>query len=95
MHCGFLHYISHPTTEQANTALLAVLHQLCQESLPIFCDEGVYRVVAGIVLQILPEFKNLFPLLRGFHMAKATLLRSLLAAAGENTIYFMHSNGYK
>ena len=34
------------------------------------CDEGVYRIVANIVLQ---EFKNIIPMFGGFHMAKALL----------------------
>ena len=37
------------------------------------CDEGVYRIVANIVLQRPEEFKNIILTLRGFHMAKALI----------------------
>ena len=51
MHTGFLPYISHPVTEfsAVYTALknfLTVLSQLNQTRLPVFCDGGVYRIVA-------------------------------------------------
>ena len=76
MHIGFLPYLPHPVTDHATvyTALrnfITLLSQLKQESLPVFCDEGVYRIVAEITLQNQVEFQKLVPLLGGFHMAKA------------------------
>ena len=78
MQVGFLPYLPHPVTkhETVYTALhnfLAVLVQLEQESLPVFCDEGVYCTVADIILKHPEEFKNLIPMMGGFHMAKAAL----------------------
>ena len=34
------------------------------------CNEEVYRIVANIVLQKPDEFKDIFPMLHGFHIAK-------------------------
>ena len=78
MQVGFLPYLPHPVTEYDTvyTALknfLNVLEQLDQKSLSAMYDEGVYRIVADIVLQISEEFKNIIPILGGFHMAKALL----------------------
>ena len=33
-------------------------------------NEEVYRIVANIVLQKPNEFKDIFPMLHGFHIAK-------------------------
>ena len=76
MQVGFLPYLPHPVTEYDTvyTALknfLKVLEQLDQKSLPVMCDEGVYSIVANIVLQRPEEFKDIIPMLGGFHMAKA------------------------
>ena len=76
LQAGFLPYLPHPVTDYNTvyTALkifLKVLDQLDQKSLPVMCDEGLYRIVANIVLQ---EFKNIIPMLGGFHMAKALTL---------------------
>ena len=78
MQVGFLPYLPHPVTEYDTvyTALknfLKVLEQLDQKSLSVMSDEGVYRIVANIVLQRQEEFKNNIPMLGGFHMAKALL----------------------
>ena len=53
IYTGFLLYISHPVTELSTvyTGLkncLAVLSQLNQTSLSVFCDDGVYEIVADI-----------------------------------------------
>ena len=50
MHTGFLPYLPNPVTEHSTvfTALhnfLKILSQLNQTALPIFCDEGVFRIV--------------------------------------------------
>ena len=78
MQVGFLPYIPHPVTEYDTvyTALknfLKLLGQLSQTAIPVMCDEGVYRIVANIVLQRPNEFKGIIPMLGGFHMAKALL----------------------
>ena len=47
-----------------------LLNQLKQKSLPIFCDELVFRLVHNICLKRPEEFKDLVPNLGGFHTAK-------------------------
>ena len=78
MQVELLPYLLHPVTEYETiyTPLknfLKLLERLDQKSLPVMCDEGVYRIVANIVLQRPKEFKNIIPMLGGFHMAKALL----------------------
>ena len=75
MQTGFLPFIPYPVTEHVTvyTAMkkfINVLQQLNQKALPIFCDEGVYRIVVDIYLKCPNEFKMLVPCLGGFHMAK-------------------------
>ena len=75
---GFMPYLPYPVTkhETVYTTLhnfLSILAQLDQKCLPVFCDEGVYCVVADIVLKHSEEFKNLVPMMGGFHMAKAAM----------------------
>ena len=50
---------------------MKLLNQLKQKSLPIFCDEGVLRLVLHIYLKCPEEFKNLVPMFGGFHTAKS------------------------
>ena len=47
------------------------LSQLNQFRLPVFCNEGVYRIVADITHQKKNEFSGIIPLLGGFHMTAA------------------------
>ena len=47
---------------------MALLTQLSQETLPVFTDKGVGRIVIDIVPQSLAKL----PLLGGFDLAKAT-----------------------
>ena len=75
MQVGFLPMIPHPVTEHstvyaAMNNFLKVLPQLDQRSMPVFCDEGVYRLVVEIYLKCPEKFKPLVPCLGGFHMAK-------------------------
>ena len=75
MQVGFLPMIPHPVTEHSTvyTAMnnfFKVLPQLDQRSMPVFCDEGVYRLVVEIHLKCPEKFKPLVPCLGGFHMAK-------------------------
>ena len=75
MQTGFLPFIRYPVTEHTTvyTAMknfIKVLQQLDRKALPIFCGEGVYRIVVDIYLKCPNEFKMLVPCLRGFHMAK-------------------------
>ena len=75
MQVGFLPMIPHPVTEHSTvyTAMnnfLKVLPQLDQRSMPVFCDEGVYRLVVEIYLKCPEKFKSLVTCLGGFHMAK-------------------------
>ena len=78
MQVGFLPYLPYPVTkhETVYTAMhnfLSVLAQLEQKCLPVFCDEGVFRIVSDIVLKHPKEFENLVPMIGGFHMAKAAM----------------------
>ena len=72
---GFLPFIPHPVTEYSTvyTAMrnfVCLARQLDQTILPIFCDEGVFRIVLEIFLACPDEFNKLLPMLGGFHMAK-------------------------
>ena len=49
---------------------MKLLNPLKQKSLPIFCDEGVFRLVLNIYLKRPEESKKLVPMLGGFHTAK-------------------------
>ena len=76
MQVGYLPYLPHPVNDQSTvyTAFhnfLDVLQQLEQKSLPVICDESVYRFVVEILLQRPMEFDNLVPMLDGFHFEKA------------------------
>ena len=44
-----------------------------QKTLPVFCNVGVFRIVLDIFQNNLDEFKDLLPMLGGFHMAKTVL----------------------
>ena len=64
MQTGFLPFTPYPVTEHTtvNTAMknfIRVLQQLDQKALPIFCDEGVYRIVVDIYVKCPDEFKML------------------------------------
>ena len=53
MQTGILPFIPYPVTEHTTvyTAMknfVKVLQQFDPKALPIFCDEGVYRIVVGI-----------------------------------------------
>ena len=75
MQRGFLHFTPYSVTETttvytAMKSFIKVLQQLHQKALPIFCDEGVYRIIVDIYLKCVNKFKMLVPCLGGFHMAK-------------------------
>ena len=70
MQVAFLPFIPKPVTDYSTvyTALkkFNVLFQLEQEALPVFCDEGVYRIVVDVMLNKPNEFTKLIPFLGGF-----------------------------
>ena len=75
MQVAFLPFLPYPVTETSTvyTAMLnfeRLLDQLEQKTLPIFCDEGVFRIVLNIYLKCPDKFEGLVPMLGGFHMAK-------------------------
>ena len=75
MQVGFLPFVPAPVTDYAtvHTAMknfLNVVNQLKQQTLPLFCDERVFRTVIHIYLNHNEEFQNLLPMLEAFHMAK-------------------------
>ena len=56
MQCGFLPFIPHPVTDHSTvyTAMenfVGVASQLEQDHLPVFCAEGVFRIVLDIYLK--------------------------------------------
>ena len=64
------------TLSTVYTALKSVVSrnvQLKQKALPVFWDEGTFRIVLDIFMNNLDEFKDLLPILRGFYMAKTVL----------------------
>ena len=72
MQVGFLPFIPSPVTDYAMvyTAmknLMNVSIQLRQQILPLFCDEGVFRVAIDIYLK---HYEELLPMLGAFHMTK-------------------------
>ena len=72
MHVAFFPFLPHFANKVATvcTAMqnyVKLLNQLKQKSLPIFCDEGIFRPVLNIYLKCPEEFKNLVPMLGGFH----------------------------
>ena len=75
MHVAVLPFIprsvtEHPTVYTAMRNFVKIADQLEQKSLPLFCDEGVFRIVVDIFLQHPLQFQSLVPCLGGFHMAK-------------------------
>ena len=73
MQVGFLPFVPAPAYATVYTAMknfLNVVNQLKQQTLPLFCDEGVFRTVIHIYLNHNGEFQNLLPMLGAFHMAK-------------------------
>ena len=71
MHVGFLPFIPKPVIEYSTiyTSMLNfvnVSNGLVQEALPLFCDEGAFRIV-DIYLQIKDEFLNIIPMLRDLY----------------------------
>ena len=45
-----------------------LVEQLKEDTMPLFCDEGVFRIVVDIFL--LNQFRNLIPVLDDFHTLK-------------------------
>ena len=75
---GFLPYLSYLVTKydtlfSALYSLANADNQLQQHFLPVFCDEGVYCIVTENFLKQPEHFRNLVPLMGGFHMAKAVM----------------------
>ena len=75
MHVGFLPFHPSPVAEystafSAMKNFIQLVGQLKQDALPLFCDEGVFRIVVDICLQNQDQFRNLISMLGGFHTAK-------------------------
>ena len=75
---GFLPVLPYEITriESVFTCLFnlkSIANDLEQQTLPVVCDEGVYRLVIQIYLERPSFFDNIFPMLGHFHMAKAAL----------------------
>ena len=72
---GFLPFIPNPVTNYSTvyTVMLnmtKLTSQLDQKILPVYCDEGVFRIVIDIYFQRRNQFQNLMPMLGSFHIAK-------------------------
>ena len=68
-------FIQHPVTDSStvHTAMnnfVNILKQLDQNALVLFCDEGVYQIVADVYLKCPEKFKQLILCMGSFHMAK-------------------------
>lgn len=76
---GFLPVIPYPVTNYSTvfTALKNfqnVRAQLeDQPTLPVFCDEGVFHIVAEILMNNPADFCDLYPMMGAFHMTKVAL----------------------
>ena len=75
MQVGFLPFLPYPVTEYSTVFIamlnfVKVLKQLKEKSLPVFADEGVFRIMLDIYLKCPDKFNDLVPMLGGFHMAK-------------------------
>lgn len=75
---GYLPVLPFPVTEFSTvyTSLCNfknVLLQLNQKHLPVFCDEGVYRIARHIKFLKSEEFSNIFVMLGSFHLIKVVL----------------------
>ena len=60
----------HSAVFTALLKFLKIVSQLNQTALPIFCDEGVFRIVFDIVLSNPKEFDKLISMLGSFHTVK-------------------------
>ena len=75
MQVGFLPFIPKPVTDYSTvyTVMLNMTKfasQLDQKILPVYCDEGVFRIVIDIYLQRRNQSQNLIPILGSFYTAK-------------------------
>lgn len=78
MRVGFMPVLPHPVTEYATVRkslqnFQSVRRQLGQNIMPIFSDEGVFHIVVDVLMNEPDNFKDLFPMLGTFHMAKILL----------------------
>ena len=78
MQIGSVPFITSPFTDQSivYTAMKnfnIVLKQLEQDTLPVLCNEGVFRTVLNIYLKKQDEFYNLILMLGGIHTARYVL----------------------
>ena len=78
MQVGLLPPSPHPLTEYwivytGMKHFVSLNVQLKQKTLPVFCDEGVFRIVFDLFRNNLDEFKDLLTMVGGFHMDKAVL----------------------
>ena len=44
----------------------SVLRQLNQPIIPIFSDEGVFRIVTDVVMSYLDTFEDIYPMMPGY-----------------------------
>ena len=93
MQVGCLPFIPSPVTDYVTvyTAMKNVMNvsiQLRQQILPLFCDEGVFRIVVDIYLKHYEEFQNLLPMLGAFHMTKVAQHSAGKYISGTSSIYF-------
>ena len=75
---AYLPYLPYPITKYdtvftALYNLANVPNQPQQHRLPVVCDEGVYCIVTDIFLKQPEHFRDLVPMMGGFHMAKAAV----------------------
>ena len=75
MQVGFLPFPPKPVTGYSNVYvvmlnMVKIANQLDQKILPVYCYEGVFRILIDNYLQRQNQFKVLIPMLGSFHTAK-------------------------
>ena len=71
MHTGLLSFIANPVVDPSTVYtvmknFLIVVNQLEQEHLPVFCEEGVYRILLDIYYKRPEDFQKLIPMMGDF-----------------------------
>ena len=75
MQAGFLPFLPKPITDYSTVYtvrlnMVKIASQLDQNIIPVYCDEGVFRILIDIHLQRQNQFKVLIPMPGSFHTAK-------------------------
>ena len=74
MQVGFLSFLPKSVTDYSTvyTVMLNMVKIANQMILPVYCNEGVFRILIKIYIQRQNQFKPLIPMLGGFHTKKCS-----------------------